>query len=82
MRWASQALHLELAHGQQVDLLRFGHAANSFPQASVALGEPGVSLKDPDAYALEVLGGMYNGFGGSLFNEVCVGTHSKRLTFQ
>ena len=41
-----------------------------YMQASVALGEPGVSLKDPDAYALEVLGGMYNGFGGSLFNEV------------
>ena len=46
-------------------------------QATVALGEPGVSLFDRDAYALEVLSGMYNGFGGQLFNAVRLGPHLK-----
>lgn len=39
-------------------------------QASVAVGEPGVTLLDPDTYALEVLSSIFNSFGGQLFDQV------------
>lgn len=39
-------------------------------QASVYSAEPGVSLGDPDATALDVLGGMLSSFGGALFDQV------------
>ena len=39
-------------------------------QASVAVGEPGISFDDPDKAALDVLSGILNGFGGELFNQV------------
>jgi hypothetical protein len=39
-------------------------------QGTVALGELGVALGDPDAYALDVLGGIWNSFGGRLFDEI------------
>lgn len=42
------------------------HAA----QASIAMGELGVSRTDPDAPALNVLTDILNGFGGSLFNQI------------
>ena len=39
-------------------------------QASVAMGEPGVGLADPDAAALDVLTCVLNNFGGRLFNQI------------
>lgn len=39
-------------------------------QATVALGEPGVGLKDPDSPALDVLTSVLNNFGGRLFNQI------------
>ena len=39
-------------------------------QASVALGEAGVSLRDPDAAPLDVLTSVLNNFGGRLFNQI------------
>lgn len=39
-------------------------------QASVAIGEPGIQMMDRDEYALDVLGSIFNGFGGRLFNEI------------
>eukprot|EP00882_Tetradesmus_deserticola_P023743 GHRQ01025853.1.p1 GENE.GHRQ01025853.1~~GHRQ01025853.1.p1 ORF type:complete len:298 (+),score=135.34 GHRQ01025853.1:189-1082(+) len=39
-------------------------------QASVYAGEPGISLSDPDCYALDVLAATLNGFGGTLFDEL------------
>jgi len=39
-------------------------------QASVAAGEPGVSLRDPDAAPLDVLSSVLNSFGGRLFNQI------------
>ncbi len=39
-------------------------------QASVALGEPGVSLRDADAPALDLLTSVLNNFGGRLFNQI------------
>ncbi|WIA12269.1 hypothetical protein OEZ85_012331 [Tetradesmus obliquus] len=39
-------------------------------QASVYTGEPGISLSDPDCYALDVLASTLNGFGGTLFDEL------------
>lgn len=39
-------------------------------QASVALGEVGISLTDPDHYALEVLNDILNSFGGKLFDQI------------
>jgi len=39
-------------------------------QASVAMGQLGTLLDDPDIHALDALNGMLNGFGGRLFNEV------------
>jgi predicted Zn-dependent peptidase len=39
-------------------------------QASVYAGEPGISLSDPDCYALDVLASTLNGFGGTLFDEL------------
>ena len=39
-------------------------------QASVALGEVGVSLTDPDHYALDVLNDILNSFGGKLFDQI------------
>ena len=39
-------------------------------QSTVALGEPGVGLKDPDAPALDVLTSVLNNFGGRLFNQI------------
>jgi hypothetical protein len=44
-----------------------------FLQASVYSAEPGVTLDDPDATALDVLGGMLSSFGGTLFDQVCRG---------
>lgn len=32
-------------------------------QASVAVGEPGIAMRDPDEYSLEVLNSIFNGFG-------------------
>lgn len=39
-------------------------------QASVAIGQAGVSLRDPDAIGLDVMSSVLNGFGGRLFNEI------------
>ncbi|KAG1669591.1 hypothetical protein FOA52_006364 [Chlamydomonas sp. UWO 241] len=39
-------------------------------QATVVSAEPGVKLLEPDSYPLEVLSGIYNGFGGKLFNAI------------
>ena len=39
-------------------------------QATVALGEPGVGLRDPDSPALDVLTSVLNNFGGRLFNQI------------
>lgn len=39
-------------------------------QATVLLGEPGVSIADPDAAALDVLSTALNSFGGALFDAV------------
>ncbi|KAL4438208.1 hypothetical protein ABPG77_010569 [Micractinium sp. CCAP 211/92] len=39
-------------------------------QTSVAVGEPGIQMLDRDEYPLEVLGSIFNGFGGRLFNEI------------
>ncbi len=39
------------------------------PQASVALGEPGVSLTSPEVPRLELLASMFNSFGGRLFDQ-------------
>ncbi|PNH03840.1 hypothetical protein TSOC_010067 [Tetrabaena socialis] len=38
--------------------------------ASVLLAEPGVTLADPDTFALDVLGGVFNSFGGTLFDTL------------
>ena len=42
----------------------------SFTQASVAMGELGVSISDPDAPSLDILNEILNSFGGRLFNEI------------
>ncbi|KAL4448464.1 hypothetical protein ABPG75_005683 [Micractinium tetrahymenae] len=39
-------------------------------QTSVAIGEPGIQMMDRDEYPLEVLGSIFNGFGGRLFNDI------------
>ncbi len=39
-------------------------------QASIATGEVGINILDPDACALDVLGDIFNGFGGRLFDEL------------
>ncbi|MEW5306139.1 MAG: hypothetical protein WDW36_008628 [Sanguina aurantia] len=39
-------------------------------QASVAMAEPGVSLTDPAMFPLEVLGSVFNSFGGQLFDQI------------
>ena len=39
-------------------------------QASIAVGEVGIDLLDPDSFALDVLGDIMNGFGGRLFDEI------------
>jgi len=39
-------------------------------QATVALGELGVTLLDPDHFALDVLNDILNSFGGKLFDEI------------
>lgn len=39
-------------------------------QANIALGEVGIDMVDPDAFALDVLGDIMNGFGGRLFDEL------------
>lgn len=39
-------------------------------QASVAVGEVGISLQDPDDYALDVLGDILNSFGGRIFDQI------------
>ncbi|KAA6423167.1 MAG: peptidase M16 domain [Trebouxia sp. A1-2] len=39
-------------------------------QASIAVGEMGIDLLDPDSFALDVLGDIMNGFGGRLFDEI------------
>lgn len=36
----------------------------------MTVGEPGVRLSDPDTYALDVLDGVLNSFGGRLFDEI------------
>lgn len=46
------------------------HHSCSQSQASVYSAEPGVTLDDPDATALDVLGGMLSSFGGALFDQV------------
>ena len=39
-------------------------------QATVAAGELGISLGDPDVFPLDVLGDIFNSFGGKLFDEI------------
>lgn len=39
-------------------------------QASVAMGEIGVQMSDPDTPALDILNEILNSFGGRLFNEI------------
>lgn len=39
-------------------------------QASVVSVEPGIQLSDPDAYPLDVLGSIFNSFGGRLFDTL------------
>lgn len=39
-------------------------------QANVVMGEVGISLKDDDVYALDLLNDILNSFGGKLFDEV------------
>ena len=39
-------------------------------QASIATGEVGINILDPDACALDILGDIFNGFGGRLFDEL------------
>jgi zinc protease len=39
-------------------------------QATVLLGEPGLSIADPDAPSLDVLASVFNSFGGALFDAV------------
>ncbi|KAK3259356.1 hypothetical protein CYMTET_31641, partial [Cymbomonas tetramitiformis] len=39
-------------------------------QANVAMMELGVTLDDPDIFALDVLNSLLNGFGGRLFDQV------------
>lgn len=39
-------------------------------QTSIAIGELGVDHTHPDAPALDVLSSLFNGFGGSLFEEI------------
>ncbi|KAK9863705.1 hypothetical protein WJX84_002328 [Apatococcus fuscideae] len=39
-------------------------------QYNVALGEIGISLQDPDVYALDVLNDLLNSFGGRLFDQI------------
>ncbi|CAK0782146.1 hypothetical protein CVIRNUC_005584 [Coccomyxa viridis] len=39
-------------------------------QASVGMGELGISLGDPDDWALDVLGDILNSFGGRLFDRI------------
>ncbi|KXZ52708.1 hypothetical protein GPECTOR_8g103 [Gonium pectorale] len=39
-------------------------------QANVLTAEPGITLSDPDVFALDVLGGVFNSFGGQLFDTL------------
>ncbi|GLC43089.1 hypothetical protein PLESTB_000864300 [Pleodorina starrii] len=39
-------------------------------QAVVLAAEPGISLSDPAVYPLDVLGGVFNSFGGQLFDTL------------
>lgn len=39
-------------------------------QASVAAAEPGISLSDPDVFALDSLDSVFNSFGGQLFDTL------------
>ena len=39
-------------------------------QYDVALGEIGISLRDPGVYALDVLNDLLNSFGGRLFDQI------------
>ncbi|KAL4857736.1 putative zinc protease-like protein y4wB [Chlorella vulgaris] len=39
-------------------------------QTTIAVGEPGIQMLDPDEYPLDVLDDMFNGFAGRLFNRV------------
>ena len=39
-------------------------------QASVGMGELGISLGDPDDWALDILGDILNSFGGRLFDRI------------
>ncbi len=41
-----------------------------FIQASVVAAEPGVSVTDPDSRPLDLLAGVFNSFGGRLFDQV------------
>lgn len=54
---------LSKADGRADDSLRW-------LQASVAMGEMGVSIANPDAPALDILNEILNSFGGRLFNEI------------
>lgn len=36
----------------------------------MVVGELGISLADPDNYALDVLGDIFNSFGGRLFDQI------------
>jgi hypothetical protein len=52
----------------------------------VRFGELGVSINDPDVFALDVRNNMLNGFGGRLINEVrirtpCTQSQLDSLTF-
>ncbi|GIL98502.1 hypothetical protein Vretimale_3837 [Volvox reticuliferus] len=39
-------------------------------QAYVLTAEPGINLSDPDLFALDVLSGVFNSFGGQLFDKL------------
>ena len=39
-------------------------------QTSIAVGEVGIQLGDPDQCSLDVLSGIFNSFGGRLFNDI------------
>jgi zinc protease len=43
---------------------------NQIRQTAIAMGELGVEFLDPDLCALDTLSGIFNSFGGRIFNEI------------
>lgn len=64
-QWPSAASELAEHAGRLFLVDRGGQT-----QASIAVGEVGIDLLDPDSFALDVLGDIMNGFGGRLFDEL------------